>query len=105
MYRFSRCATSMFAILIVTTVLATLAHAQRGGRGSPEMPTVIAPAAPPDQTDYKAFTSAPDVDKKIKLGHQFIQKYPKSQYDALVSRVLVDLYFSREDWDDFYAAA
>jgi tetratricopeptide (TPR) repeat protein len=90
--------------LAAAFTVAAPSFAQRGGRGAtPTMPEVR--PDPPDETDYKAFIGAQDLEKKIKLGRQFLQNYPKNQNDGTVYRFLVASYFSKEDWVDFYATA
>ena len=55
----------------------------------------------------KRFTSAnpQDADKKIELGKDFLQKYPMSRYAESVDAGLVQAYYLKQDWKDFYATA
>jgi tetratricopeptide (TPR) repeat protein len=71
------------------------------GQAQPEAPKMN----PQEQADYKAFVDAPDPDKKIQLGQGFLQKYPMSIYVPNVNSQLVPAYFSKEDWNNFYATA
>lgn len=63
---------------------------------------------PAEEAAYKAFYAAAgtqDVDKKIQLGEDFVQKYPASGYDASVYSVLVQAYLTKQDWTKFNSAA
>jgi len=62
---------------------------------------------PKEVAAYKAFYSAnvEDIDKKIKLGHDFLEKYPKSQLAEAVEAGLTNAYYEKQDWKDFYASA
>jgi tetratricopeptide (TPR) repeat protein len=62
---------------------------------------------PLEDAAYKAFhaVSARDSKKKIELGKQFLEKYPKSSYTGAVYDQLVKAYYVSLDWDDFFAAA
>jgi tetratricopeptide (TPR) repeat protein len=50
-------------------------------------------ASPEEEAAYKAFTGATDPNQKIKLGEDFVQKYPASRYRAAVYQGLVQGYF------------
>lgn len=71
----------------------------------------VAPAAPKldpaEEASYKAFfdTSAQDSDKRIQLGQDFVQKYPTSRYNESVYAGLVQAYFAKQDWKNFYDSA
>lgn len=63
-----------------------------------------------DNGQEKAYTAfykvAPnDPDKKIQLGSEFLQKYPKSPLDESVDVGLTNAYYAKQDWNNFYAAA
>ncbi len=62
---------------------------------------------PQEEAAYKAFfdASPQDADKKIELGKDFLQKYPMSRYDESVDAGLVQAYYLKQDWKDFYATA
>jgi VWFA-related protein len=54
---------------------------------------------------YEAFAGATNVDAQIQLGEKFERDYPSSQYAERVDGTLASLYWSRQDWSSFYAAA
>jgi tetratricopeptide (TPR) repeat protein len=56
---------------------------------------------------YKAFfdTNPQDADKRIELGEAFVKKYPSGQYTEAVYAGLVQAYYMKQDWDNFYASA
>jgi tetratricopeptide (TPR) repeat protein len=60
-----------------------------------------------EQEDYDAFTrvKAEDLDKKIKLGQQFLGKYPNSKYTENVDVALMNAYYGKQDWQNFYSSA
>jgi tetratricopeptide (TPR) repeat protein len=62
---------------------------------------------PREEAAYKAFYSAraDEIDKKIQLGNEFLQKYPKSPLAEAVDAGLVTAYYDKQDWKNFYAAA
>ena len=62
---------------------------------------------PAEEADYKAFFSSDqaDADSTIKLGEDFVQKYPSSKYDESVYSRLTQAYFSKQQLDKMYAAA
>jgi tetratricopeptide (TPR) repeat protein len=62
---------------------------------------------PQEEAAYKAFYDAKsaDADNKIKLGQDFIQKYPMSRYLESVYAGLVQAYYVKQDWVNFYASA
>jgi len=62
---------------------------------------------PKEEADFKAFTAvAPnDATKKIQLGQQFMQNYPSSRYEEAVENQLVDAYYTKQDWNNFYSLA
>ena len=58
-----------------------------------------APAASAEEeAAYKAIEAAPetDVNKKIQLSEDFVQKYPQSRYKAVIYQALVSGYFSTQ---------
>ena len=88
----------LFAMALATIfAFPAASHAQR--RGAAALPTVT----PPDENDYNVWKGAKDPDKKIKLGEDFVAKYPMSQYCAEVYDDLVNTYYMRENWNSFYA--
>ena len=62
---------------------------------------------PQEEAAYKAFfdAGAQDADKRIQLGKDFVQKYPTSRYTESVYAGLVQAYYSKQDWKNFYANA
>lgn len=62
---------------------------------------------PQEEAAYKEFYSASpqDADKKIELGKDFLQKYPMSRYAESVDAGLVQAYYLKQDWKNFYATA
>ncbi len=62
---------------------------------------------PKEEAAYKAFFDAgpQDPDKRIQLGQDFIQKYPSSVYAEAVHAGLVQAYYTKQDWKNFYAEA
>jgi tetratricopeptide (TPR) repeat protein len=56
---------------------------------------------------YEAFLNVneEDPDKKIKLGRDFLGKYPKSRYAENVDVGLTNAYYAKQDWPNFYASA
>jgi tetratricopeptide (TPR) repeat protein len=79
---------------------------------SPNAPQADQNAPPPapkvdpaEEAAYKAFfdagTGTPD--NRIQLGNDFLQKYPTSRYDESVYAGLVQAYYQKQDWKNFYA--
>jgi tetratricopeptide (TPR) repeat protein len=62
-------------------------------------------ADPVEDAAYKAFydTDSKQVDTKIQLGEAFVQKYPMSKYNESVYAGLVQAYYQKQDWKNFYA--
>jgi len=62
---------------------------------------------PQEEAAYKAFFDAgPQApDTRIQLGNDFVQKYPTSHYAESVYAGLVQAYYSKQDWKNFYADA
>lgn len=54
---------------------------------------------------YNKFHQARDLDKKIKLGNQFLNKYPHSRFDESVYQELAEAYFANHDLTNFYSTA
>lgn len=72
----------------------------------PEAPKIN----PKEEADYKALSLLADndrsvADKKIQLSQQFLQKYPESRYEESVLNQQVTAYYTKQDWNDFYAMA
>lgn len=81
-------------------------HQQALHEGS-QAATAAPKVDPKEEAAYKAFfdASPEDADKKIELGKDFLQKYPMSRYDESVDAGLVQAYYLKQDWKDFYASA
>ena len=64
-----------------------------------------APVDSKEEAAYRAFfkVNAEDPDKKIKLGQDFLAKYPKSPYTEPVDVGLTQVFFAKQDWKNFYA--
>lgn len=62
---------------------------------------------PKEEAAYKAFFDAnpQDADAKIRLGTDFLKTYPKSRYNEAVNAGLVQAYYQKQDWNNFYSAA
>jgi tetratricopeptide (TPR) repeat protein len=60
---------------------------------------------PKEQKAYDTFFHAEDPDKKIRLGNDFLAKYPTSAFGEAVDAGLTDAYYAKQDWKDFYATA
>jgi tetratricopeptide (TPR) repeat protein len=60
-----------------------------------------------EEAAYAAFRDAKpeDLDKKIKLGEDFLSKYPRSEYAEAVDVGLTNVYYAKQDWTNFYGSA
>lgn len=60
-----------------------------------------------EDAEYADFSAvkAEDLDKKIKLGQGFLGKYPNSKYAEHVDIELMNAYYAKQDWKNFYASA
>ena len=61
-----------------------------------------------EQAAYDAFyhtNSAENADKKIQMGNAFLAKYPSSVFGEAVDAGLMNAYYAKQDWKNFYAAA
>jgi tetratricopeptide (TPR) repeat protein len=58
-----------------------------------------APASPEEEAAFKAFqaVSPNDVDKRIPMAEQFLQKYPQSRYRPLMYQTLVSGYLAKQE--------
>jgi tetratricopeptide (TPR) repeat protein len=54
---------------------------------------------------YDKFHKASDLDKKIKLGNEFLNRYPHSRFDETVYEELAQAYFAKHDLANFYSIA
>ena len=60
---------------------------------------------PKEVNAYKAFYKADEPAKKIQLGDDFLQKYPKSALAEPVDVGLLNVYYAKQDWKNVYATA
>jgi tetratricopeptide (TPR) repeat protein len=60
---------------------------------------------PKQEAAYKQFFKANEPAKKIHLGTDFLERYPKSPYAEPVDVGLMDVYYNEHDWKDVYAYA
>ena len=62
---------------------------------------------PKEEASYKAFFDAnpQDPDAKIRLGTDFLKTYPNSRYAEAVNAGLVQAYYQKQDWNNFYGAS
>lgn len=60
---------------------------------------------PAEEAAYKAFfdSASGTPDARIQLGNDFLQKYPMSRYVESVYAALVQAYYAKQDWKNFYA--
>ena len=62
------------------------------------MDTVQAPASPEEEAAFKAVQEAPptDINKRIQMAEEFLQKYPQSRYRGIIYQNLVSGYFATQ---------
>ncbi|MGB6432119.1 MAG: VWA domain-containing protein [Candidatus Acidiferrales bacterium] len=58
-----------------------------------------------EEASFKAILDATDPDAQIRLAKDFLATHPDSRFAGPVSNRLVETYYSKQDWLDFYAAA
>jgi tetratricopeptide (TPR) repeat protein len=60
-----------------------------------------------EEAAYKTFfdASSQDADKRIQLGEDFVARYPSSRYTEAVYSALVQAYYTKQDWKNFFANA
>ncbi len=80
---------------------------QNGPQADQNAPPAAVKVDPAEEAAYKAFFDAGPTgpDSRIQLGNDFLQKYPMSRYDESVYAGLVQAYYQKQDWKDFYADA
>jgi hypothetical protein len=85
-------------------MLRAPSYAQRGGggRGTPELPPEVV-RAQQEQADFNAIISSPDPDKRLKLSQTFLENYPASEHKEVVYNLVLNIYYMKQDWDNFYA--
>lgn len=54
------------------------------------------PVTPEEENAYKAMQQAPDVNKKLQMAEEFLQKYPQSRYRPAMYQALVSGYFATQ---------
>jgi tetratricopeptide (TPR) repeat protein len=67
--------------------------------------TIGAQEAKEQDTAYKAFLKEQSPAKKIQLGNDFLQRYPKSSFVERVDFGLMETYRAQQDWKDTYRLA
>src|SRR5215467_6675184 len=106
--RRSRLAFSVFALFVflvgVFRVAVPTSSAGQMGRGNlsslaPQLPTPTRE----EQLAFKSFTDETSPDQKIRLGEDFDENFPHSQYAESVDTSLTFLYFNKQAWSSFYA--
>lgn len=107
-----------FIAMIAISALAPISWAQGEGIGNQTqmgtaggmtdqltMGNIGAQEAKEQDTAYKAFLKEQSPAKKIQLGNDFLQKYPKSLFAERVASGLVEIYRAQQDWKDTYRVA
>jgi tetratricopeptide (TPR) repeat protein len=58
-----------------------------------------APATPEEEAAFKAFSAVPpnDIDKRIPMAEEFLQKYPQSRYRPAMYQTLVSGYLAKQE--------
>lgn len=51
---------------------------------------------------YQKFLKTTEADKKIKLGDEFLRRYPKSRFNEQVDVGMMNVYMAQKDWNDSY---
>ena len=62
-------------------------------------------SATQEVASFKALQAATDADQQIQLSQNFLHNYQASQFAEPVSNLLVATYYSKKDWNNFYAAS
>jgi tetratricopeptide (TPR) repeat protein len=98
--------------LVLTVLCSAMLPSAAASRGQQANATGQQPGQVPqidaqEDAAYKAFhaVNARDSKKKIQLGKQFLEKYPKSAYTGVVYDQMVKAYYLAQDWDNFFASA
>jgi tetratricopeptide (TPR) repeat protein len=103
----------ILVVALAAHVALSAAFAAPGQRGGPAQMGAPPPVAtgtkldPAEEKAYKAFYTAnqQDADTRITLGEAFIVKFPSSRYDESVYAGLVQAYYAKQDWKNFYGNA
>jgi tetratricopeptide (TPR) repeat protein len=80
---------------------------QKPSLSGTQTPPAEAPKVnPQEEADYKVFSALKpeDITNQIKLGEDFVQKYPDSKYDEPVYAKLTQAYFTKQDYAKMNAA-
>lgn len=67
--------------------------------------TVGAQAEREQDNAYHAFLKEPDPGKKIRLGSNFLEKYPKSAFAERIDSGMMSVYLAQQDWKDTFRLA
>ena len=69
---------------------------QAGANAAPAAP---APSTPEEEAAFKEFQALPpnDIDKRIPMAEQFLQKYPQSRYRPVMYQTLVSGYLAKQE--------
>jgi len=62
-------------------------------------------SATQEVASFAALQAATDADQQIQLSQNFLHDYQESQFSEPVSNLLVAAYYSKKDWNNFYAAS
>jgi tetratricopeptide (TPR) repeat protein len=67
--------------------------------GAPAAAQAPAPATPEEEAAFKAFSAVPpnDIDKRIPMAEEFLQKYPQSRYRPAMYQTLVSGYLAKQE--------
>jgi len=87
-----------------------VSSSQDGQQAQPAQPGQNPPPAAPkvdpaEEAAYKAYFDAGSgsPNTRIQLGNDFLQKYPMSRYSESVYSGLVQAYYAKQDWKNFYS--
>lgn len=83
------------------------ALSNQGGANQKNGQTPVQKRDAKENAAYKAFfdTNPQDPDKRIQLGEAFAKEYPSGRYTEAVYAGLVQAYYMKQDWKNFYASA
>ena len=82
----------------------TLGQPQTPASGQAQAPAAAPKIDPAEENAYKQFADLKpdDYDQQIKLGEDFVKKYPQSRYDSIVYSRLVTAYYGKQELDKMY---
>jgi tetratricopeptide (TPR) repeat protein len=77
---------------------------QTPGKGQAQVPAQAPKVDPAEESAYKEFADLKpdDYDQQIKLGEDFVKKYPASRYREVVYDRLTTAYYSKQQLDKMY---